>query len=99
MLAFCMVHCTKLCLCLNDHCWALVVQCWSWCSELRRLIVNIGSCVVNVGRHSWASCGELCRTLGRCIVNVGFFFRSLVLVIGQYWALCGQCWCRCMMSV
>ena len=49
MSGYCMVHCTGFCLCLDEHCWALSVQCWTWCSELCRIIVDIEPCVVNVG--------------------------------------------------
>ena len=63
MSGYCMVHCTGFCLCLDEHCWALSVQCWTWCSKLRRLIFNIEPCIVNVGGLSTSDLGRGCLFL------------------------------------
>ena len=70
------------------------------------LVVTLGPSVVTCVNESHARTWVFKLGLGvvSCVGHwVGVlsmlgFLRSLVLVNGQYWALCGQCWCRSLCS-
>ena len=69
-------------------------QCWTLCGQCSVSVVNfIGVWMVNV--EPGVVNVEPTAVFWVGVLSMLGLLWSLVLVNGQYWALCGQCWVLC----